>query len=233
MTLSELRTDALRNVSLQLTTSDFPTTDIDAAINKWYRMVVGWTINASGIWEYQGEKSTTNLVSGQVEYVLPTDMVYFNRCAIKYPNADDYVYAERLDDQQTRSAFENGEISRGSEGSPVFREFDNSIFIYPAPSANVTAGLAIETVNDITALSGTGDLPNLNPLIHQVLSLGAAMDFCDSNEMYQKAVRIERRILGRPGGDGKDGLKFLIEELAASRDKSMRTQIRPRHRSYK
>lgn len=233
MTLTDLRADALRNVSLQITTSDFPTADIDACLNKWYRMTVGWIIGSVGIWEYQGEKSTTNLVNGQSEYVLPTTMISLNRVSIKYPNATNYVVARRLDDKETSSAFENGAISQGSEASPVYREFDNSIFIYPVPSGNVTSGIAIETVNDITELASGGDLPNINPLVHQILSLGAAMDYCDSEEMYNKASRIERRIFGRPGGDGRDGLKYLVEELAANRDTSERKQIRPRRRSYK
>lgn len=233
MTLTDLRTDVLRNISYQLTTADYSTTDIDAALNKWYRLVVGWIMGATGIWEYQGEQSVTDLVGGQAEYVLPTGMVAINRVAIKYPNATNYVYAERLDDLETRSAFENGTIDHGSEGAPVYREFDNSIFIYPKPSGNVTGGLSVETVNDVTSLTNAGDIPNLNPLIHQVLSLGGALDYCDAEEMYNKAVRLERRIFGRAGGDGKDGLKFLIEELAANRDRSTRNRITPRRTSFK
>lgn len=233
MNLTALRTDALRNISYQITTADYSTTDIDAALNKWYRLAVGWVIGATGIWEFQGEKSTTDLVNGQAEYVLPTGMVYINRVSIKYPNATNYVVATRIDDLETTSAFENGTISQGSESAPVYREFDNSLYIYPVPSAGVTAGLAIETVNDVTDLSAGGDLPNINPLIHQVLSLGAALDFCDAEEMYNKSARLERRIFGRAGGDGKDGLKFLIEELAANRDRSTRNRIIPRRTSFK
>lgn len=233
MNLTALRTDTLRNISLQLTTGDFPTADIDAGLNKWLRLVTGWIIGATGIWEFGGEKSTTNLVQDQIEYVLPTGMVYINRVSIKYPNSTSYVYAERLDDKETKDAFENGTISQGSEAAPVFREFDNSVFIYPKPSADVTSGLAIETVNDVVDLATAGDVPNLNPLVHQILTLGVAMDYCDSEELPAKAGRIERRIFGRPGGDGRDGLKHLVEELAANRDRSARSQIRPRVRSYR
>jgi len=233
MTLTQLQADVLQIISLTLTTSDYPSPSITLALNKWLRTVTGWVMAATGIWEFSGEKSTTNLVSGQSEYVLPTSMVALNRVAIKYSSSGNFVYAERIDDQETREAFENGTISRGSEASPVFREFDNSIFIYPVPSANVTAGLAIETMEDVTDLSSGSDSPNLNPLIHQVLSMGAAMDYCDSEEMYQKANRLERRIFGRPGGDGKDGMKHMIEVLSANRDRAARQRIIPRQRSYR
>jgi len=233
MTLTTLRTDALRNVSLQLTTTDYPTADIDFCLNKWLRLVTGWVIGATGIWEFQGEKSTTDLVQNQIEYVLPTGFIILNRVSIKYPNSTNYVLAERLDDQETKDAFENGTISRGSEGAPVFREFDNSIWIYPKPSAAVTAGLAIETVTDITDLANSGDVPNLNPLVHQVLSVGAALDYAEQEEMAMKRNSLRERIFGARGGDGKDGLKYIIEELAANRDRSARSQIRPRARSYR
>lgn len=233
MNLTALRSDVRRNVSLQLTSTDFPDADVDVGLNKWLRLATGWVIGATGIWEFSAEKSTTDLVQNQIEYVLPTSMVLLNRVAIKYPNSTNYVYAIRLDDQETKDAFENGTITRGSEAAPVYREFDNSIFIYPKPSAAVTAGLAIETSEDVTEVSSGSDIPNLNPLIHQILSYGTAMDFCDGEEMYGKANRIERRIFGRPGGDGKDGLKYLVEELAANRDRSTRSQIKARVRSYR
>lgn len=233
MDLTALRTDTRRNVSLQLTSTDFPDTDVDAALNKWLRLCTAWVIGASGIWEFSANKSTANLVMDQIEYQLAATMVALNRVSIKYPNSTSYVYAERLDDQESRDAFENGTISRGSEASPVFREFDNAIFIYPKPSAAVTNGLAIETIDDVTALSTGTDVPNLNPLIHQILSIGAAADFCDGEEQYNKAARLERRIFGRPGGDGKDALKYLLEEMAANRDRTKRTRIIPRVKSFR
>ena len=233
MTLTQLYADTRRNVSLQLTSTDFSDAEILVALNKWYRLVTGWAINASGIWEYSGEISKTDLVQNQSEYPFASTVVAINRVAIKYPNSTNYVYAERIDDLETKDAFENGSISRGSEAAPVFREFGNSIFIYPKPSANVTSGLSIETIEDITELTSGSDVPNLNPLVHQILSIGAACDYCDSEEMYSKGTRLERRIFGRPGGDGRDGLRYLVEELAANRDRTTRSRFIPRRTSFR
>lgn len=233
MTLAQLQADTRRKVSLQITSTEFPDADVNALLNQWYRTVTGWVIGASGIWEFSGEKSTADLVQDQIEYVLPAGMIFLNRVSIKYPNSTTYVTAERLDDQQTRDAFENGTISRGSEGAPVFREFDNSIFIYPKPSAGVLAGLAIETAEDLTDLASAGDLPNLNPLVHRILSAGAARDYCDIEEMDKRYARLDREIFGAPGSDGKGSLKYLVEELAANRDKSTRGRLIPRARSYR
>lgn len=233
MNLTALRASALRKVSMQLTSSDYPNADVDANLNEWYRQCAGWVIGASGIWEYQGEKSTTDLVQDQTEYLLPTTMIYLNRVSVKYTSTGDYVVATRLDDKSTRSAFENNEIPMGSESSPVYRVFDNSIYIYPKPPAAVSDGLAIETVEDITDLSAGGDIPNLPLVAQKILACGAARDYAESEEMWNKVSSLERQIFGRPGGDGKDGLKYLLEELSANHDKSVRPQLIPRRMSFK
>lgn len=233
MNLTALRASALRKVSMQLTSSDYPNTDVDANLNEWYRQCVGWVIGASGIWEYQGEKSTTDLVQDQIEYLLPTAMIYLNRVSIKYPNSSSYVLARRIDDKSTDSAFENNAIAQGTEAGPVYRVFDNSIFIYPKPSAAVVGGLAIETVEDITDLASGGDIPNLPLSAQKILACGAARDYAESEEMWNKVSSLERQIFGRPGGDGKDGLKYLLEELSANHDRSVRPQVIPRRMSFK
>jgi len=234
MDLTALRASARRKISFQSTAAaKYATADLDANLNEWYREVVSWVFAATGIWEFQGEMSTANLVQSQVEYVLPTDMVVLNRVEILYPNQTDYVVARRIDDKQVEhEAFANAELSAASEGYPVFRVFDNSIFIYPAPSAAVTSGLKIEVMNDITELSATTDYPNLNPLVHKILAVGAAYEYCSTNGHERKADRLMKRIMGRFEGD-PSGLKTQVENLASSRDRTTKPRLIPRRQSFK
>lgn len=234
MDLTALRASARRKVSLQTSASaKYGTTDLDANLNEWYRLVVSWVILATGIWEFQGEVSTTNLVQDQNEYPLPSRLIALNRVEILYPNQTDFITASRIDDKQVESgAFGNGEIPLGSESNPVFRVFDNSIFIYPAPSAAVTNGLRIELIEDLTDLSSGTDVPNLNPLIHRVLSLGAAYDYLSTTEAHRKASSYYNQIFGAYEGD-KRALKSQIEALAAQRDRTTKPRIIPRQTSYK
>lgn len=234
MNLTALRASARRKISFQSTASaKYADADLDANINEWYREVMSWVFAATGIWEFQGEISTTNLVQDQSEYVLPSDLVILNRVEVLYPGQTDYVLARRIDDKQVEdSAFANGEISLGTEGSPVFRVFDNSIFLYPAPSAAVTNGLKIELMEDITELSSGGDSPNLNPLLHKILATGAAYEYCSTNGHERKADRLMRRIIGRFEGD-TSGLKVQLEQLVSSRDRTVKPRIVARRKSYK
>ncbi len=219
MDLASLIVDTRQNISLSLTPSDYTDAQITIALNKWYREIAAWVIAASGPWEYRGGMPTTDLKAGQSEYLLPSNMVAITRVEIKYPNTTKFVKATRFDEFQTNSSIQDGEIDGAVEASPFFREFDSSIFIYPIPTADVTDGLAIEEIRDIQDLAQSTDTPDLNPLIEKTLSIGAAMDYCESEELYQKSARMERRLFGRALGD-KSSLKYQIEQLAANRDKS-------------
>jgi hypothetical protein len=236
-TLTTLRANTLRRISRQLTTSKFAQADIDIFLNKWYRELTARVMLASGFWEFDGEMFKTDLVSGQIEYVLKNTMVNVNRVEVLYPNATNYVLATRIDDEQTRSAIQNGSIDAGSEAGPVFREFNDSIFVYPAPTATVSNGLAVEAAVDLTDLSAGGDIPNLNILMHECLVIGAAQDYCETEEMYRKAALFEKRLWGgdrgtydpemRPGS-----LISQLEALASKRDRTEKTGFRPRVRKY-
>lgn len=235
MTLTALRAMARRKISFQSTASaKYADADLDANLNMWYRILLGWVFETTGVWEFNGEMSTTNLISGQEEYVLPADFVILNRVEILYPNATSYVKANRIDDKQVDGgAFGNDEIPFGSAGSPVYRTFGNSIFIYPSPSAAVSAGLRIEYLTDITELSAAGDIPVLNTLVHHVMSIGAAYEYCVTNEQPRKAQMLYNQIFGRQGAAAGESLKSQVQYLAAQRDRSVKQRIIPRFASFR
>ena len=234
MTLTTLRASARRKISFQSTASQkYLDADLDANLNEWYRTIVGWAMAAAGIWEYNGEVYEGDLVSGQAEYVLPTSFVLVNRVEIKYSGSDDYVVATRIDDKQVSDAFGNGELSVGSTGAPVFRLLDNSLFLYPIPTANNTDGIRIEVLDEITDLSSGSDVPNLNPLCHKAIAIGAAYEYCQTLEQFRKASSLWNQLHGRPGGSPEEGLKHQIETLASMRDRTVKQRIIPRVSNYR
>lgn len=234
MNLTALRASARRKISFQATASQkYLDVDLDANLNEWYRTVVGWVMAASGIWEFNGEVYEGDLVNGQAEYVFPVSFVLVNRIEIKYSGSDDYVVATRIDDKQVTGAFGNNELSVGSTAKPVFRLLDNSLFLYPVPTANSTDGIRIEVLDEITDLSSGSDIPNLNPLCHKVLAIGAAYEYCQTLEQFRKASSLLSQILGRPGGSPEESLKHQIETLASMRDRTVKQRIIPRVSNYR
>lgn len=235
MNLTALRAMARRKISFQSTASaKYADADLDANLNMWYRILLGWVFETTGIWEFNGEMSTTNLVSGQEEYVLPEDFVILNRVEILYSGASGYVRATRADDKQIEgAAFGNDEIPVGSTANPVYRTFDNSIFIYPTPTASSSAGLRIEYLTDITELASGSDVPGLNSLVHHVISIGAAYEYCLTNEQPRKATMLWNQLFGRPGASPSESLKSQVQMLASQRDRSVKQRIIPRVRSFR
>lgn len=232
--LTALQASARRKISFELTSSDYSDTHLNANLNEWYREIIAWALEVTGIWEIRGERATTNLVQDQVEYILPTDdFIILNRVEIKYPNSSVYVKADRIDDKQVdNSAFANGEISFASEARPVYRVFDNSLWIYPKPSAAVSAGISMEYMKDIVDLASGTDEPDLNPLIRKGLAYGAAFEYASTNEMDKLASRLLRRLVGAGDGD-TTSIKYEVQLLAAHRDRSVKQQIRPRRQSFR
>lgn len=235
MTLTQLRASTRRKISFQSTASaKYLDADLDANLNEWYRTIAGWIFEASGIWEFSGDMLTTDLVDDQAEYVFPATLVGINRVEVKYANSTEYVEANRIDDKQVEgAAFGNGEIPFGSTGSPVFRLFDNSLFLYPVPTDNSTNGLRIELMEDITDLSAGGDIPIVNPLIHRALAIGAAWEYCSTLEQPRRASMLWNQLFGRPGGSPEESLKHQIQMLASQRDRSVKQRIIPRRTSFR
>lgn len=230
--LTALRTGTRRLISFQLTSTDFSDANIDASVNEWYRVIMAWVIQATGIWEIQGEMAKTDLVMNQVEYILPTDLVNIDRVEIKYSGQTEYVKMTRFDDKETDAPLSNNTLSDATTAAPYYRFFDNSIFVYPKPTAGSTLGLSIEYTKDVTSLSGGSDIPNLNPLVARALQVGAAYDYCRVTE-NPKANSFWIELFGRAGGNTDESLKHQIEVLAAQRDHSVRVQIRPKPKSYR
>lgn len=232
--LAALRASARRKISHELTSSDYSDTNVEANLNEWYREILVWVLEVTGIWEIRGEQATTHFIEDQAEYILPSsDFLILNRVEVKYPNSTTYVKADRIDDKQVdNSAFANGEISFASEARPVYRVFDNSLFIYPTPSDTVSAGISIEYIKDITDLATGTDVPDLNPLVRKAMAIGAAYEYASTEEMDKLASRLYRRLVGSGEGDTLC-LKYQVQLLAAQRDRSVKTQFVPRRQSFR
>jgi hypothetical protein len=232
MTLTELQASARLKVSHNCTSAGYPDAKLNPTLNEWYRIIFGWVLLQSGIWEPSGEQYTTDLVSGQSEYILPSGLIVLKRLEIKYPGMTSYVTMNKLDDFQTNSSFRNGDFSFATADHSYYRVFDRSVFIFPTPTANVTSGLSLETVNDVVSLSGSSDIPDLNPLIHRAVAIGAAMDYCNSNERLRQGRLLKEELMGVAGGSVENTLKDQIEKLAAMRDQSARPAISVHYESY-
>lgn len=178
MTLSELRSAVRFSVFGDSNEDTYSDTDIDRNINLWYKTALTWILQSNGDWQVNSYAATTNIVSGQRKYQIPTDIMKINQVYIKYSEASEYYRAYQVDPQNIRNGYDPDSFPY-TPFPPEFDLRDGYIYIY-TPEETIgesTSGLKIHYQTKITELSGTSDEPNLAEPFERILINGAAYEY--------------------------------------------------------
>lgn len=224
MNLTNLRSDTRFLIFGDSTNTSYGDTDLDRNLNSWYKRILGWILGSNGDWQMNGEFATTSIVASQREYILPTDVLKLNEVYIKSTSAGDYVKATQRDILNVQDYPEDYYPT-----TPEFDLMDNSLFIYipDATITNVTDGIKIYYQTDLTELSGASDEPNLPEIFRRILSVGSALDYCQAQEMWNRAKKLENRIFGDPTVKTDAGMKGELMEFFANRSLTKQPTITP------
>jgi hypothetical protein len=219
-TLTNLMSDARFLVFGDSSNSQYGDTDLKRNINRWYNTGLSWILQANGDWQVEGEKATTDLVSGQSDYALPSDIIKLNEVYVKYDS--DYIKAVQRDpinnDQDPDSNY--------NASTPEFDLMDNSIYLYlPSTIPDMTAGLKIHYQTDITELANSNDVPNIAEPFKRLLSVGSAYDYCVANEMWNKTKKLEDLIY--------QSIKQDLLEYYANRSTARPIRLIPKESNYR
>jgi hypothetical protein len=192
MTLSSInsRISFLTNT----TVTDYTYLQRTVNINKWYQYVQSWMLEAQDEWDVDDTNntttlatSTTNLVASQQDYALPSNCLKVKRVEVSYDGTNWYQ-ASPFDINERSGATTTSEIADDfSTTQPYYDLQNNSILLYPIPSANSTAGLKLwydRSFTDFTytseasneLLTGTKS-PGFDANFHDILALGASHEF--------------------------------------------------------
>lgn len=187
MTLTELR--ALTRFLTNTNSTTYSDADTLVNLNTAYDTFTDEILNCVDDWDFQGEVATTNLVASQQEYVFPSDIVKIKRVEVSYDGTNWYTSTpmdinEKSDDTSTTSI-----ANDFSTAEPYHDIMDSSVFLYPIPTANVTAGLKIWYGKNATALSTGTDSPGILRAFHKGLAYAAAEDYFDK---YGKTTESDR-----------------------------------------
>lgn len=152
---------------------------LDASINAYYDTFVSEILKSMDDWDFSGEIATASLVANQQEYTFPTDILKIKRIEVSY---DGTVWNEA-------TRFDVNEIGEATDSTSVRNDFntnepyadlhDNSLFLFPVPTSNITGGLKIYYEKLPTFLSAVTDEPAFARPFHKGLAYGAAKDFCE------------------------------------------------------
>lgn len=228
ITITKLRTDARRKVSRQLTSAEYPDTELDANLNFWYQRILGWVLPIEGSWQIQGKTLVRNFKVGITKYNIPPSLISIYKAEAMYEIGGSYIPVTPISVQKTPGIAEgNSTRTIDDVTKPTIELAGDFVQIRPAPTvADVPNGLKMWAQIAFTDLDDSANtIPMLLEPVARVLSLGPAYDFADSEGMEKKALSIKREIFGDTRMVNDKGLKGEIEELYQVRDTMGRDQF--------
>lgn len=157
------------------------------SINEWSRKVLAKILTSQDEWDFDDSNHTdlpiltTNIVSGQRDYGLPLSSEGMLQIkSVEVSDGSKFYLAKPIDKAEQNVAVSNDSIDEFYDKSePKYDLQYGSLFIYPKPDANVTAGLKVWINRDISPFvsTDTTKVPGFDPVFHRILSYGAAYDW--------------------------------------------------------
>ena len=173
---------------------DYSSTDQARNINIWYDVAVDMILESFQGWNFNNNIATTSLVADTRQYTLSAaslsvgavDLLQVTRVEISYDGTN-YYKAKPITMAELNKATEaladadiDANAALSSQTQPRYMLGEDTIDIYPQPSAASTNGLKIYYTKGVTALSADGDVPLIPSLFFRLLSLGGAYDYAFS-----------------------------------------------------
>lgn len=211
-----------------LCTSDsvsYPLTDKARNVNRHYQKAIIDVLKASG--RFQGASdmtSTDNLVNGQQEYTLPSDLLGIEAIEIK-DSAGKWVRLRQIDKFSLSSSITD---YKNTSGMPAeYDVYAGKAFLYPPPSSSAvttTAGIKYHYQGEVSLFASTDTSPE--PLIpepfHRIVVLGASYDYMLVNSSQDKSDRVKQEY---------EQLRTELRNYVTQRNKDSHIGIRPAHRT--
>lgn len=234
MDLTTIRTDARYHISPQLTSTEYPDAALNRNLNRWYREIAGWIIPIQGEWELRGDILYRDLLVGVTDYEVPQKFFRIYKAEAMYTTGGSFVPVQMISVQANQASVEGNSTRTFDDASqPTGELFGDFLQLRPAPTEEVENGLKIWAQIDFEDLIDDSDVPDFLEPVARALSLGGAMDFALSEEMYTKYRELKKRMYGDPAVVDDKGLKGIVEELYSIRAGARRDQLGARRRSYR
>lgn len=158
MTVQQIFDYARNRTNVNSTT--MPNAAMFLSLNERHRQL--WLPLQEAREDYGGEISTTDLVANQQEYPLPDETMKFKRAEMTYDGVN-WVPVTPFDVDMNPHANDTTSVRADfSQSKPFMDVHESSLFLFPVPTANVTAGLKLWHIvrpQDITLTSASPALP--------------------------------------------------------------------------
>lgn len=184
--------------------NDYTLKDITRNVNRYYKRAQVLIQQSDENWKWDDSNKTdlppetTNLVDGQQDYGIGTDVRIIDRVEILTSGGDSIKlnYLPHIEGSLD-TVFEN-------DATPEYYELlGESILLYPAPNYDKTAGLKVypRRTADLFVYTDTTKEPGFDEQFHDYLAIGAAYDYARKwkkelgGALYADLKEMERDII--------------------------------------
>lgn len=196
---ASLANQSLRGYARFLTNSDstsYANADLDANINRWYHLLVNEILESEDDIDFNMETETISLVTDTQTYSVTGKVLRIKRIEVTYDGTNWYDVSF-MDVNERGEATDTTSISNDFEKTEPYADVyvdDETVKIdlYPIPDTDVTDGLKVWKVTEVTELSADSDEPVLPEAYHKALCYGAAVDYFEKYHP-EKADRMEAK----------------------------------------
>ncbi len=184
-----------------------------------------------GQWDWKDDNlagelidGTTNLVAGTAKYAVSIAWLKVMRVRVKDPNGN-WITLKKY----TRREFTDSQLAES--GVPYGYYFSGGyVYLVANPNYSASAGVEIQMQKgaDPFVVGDTSKVPGILSPFHRLISLMAAADWCEANEMNTRAAALRKRIGSIPDQEMGDAGSGMLREMATAysdRDKDGNPRI--------
>lgn len=244
MTLLEIKKRARFLAVGNETSTAYADAPLLASINSWWETLVGWIEDSSGTWQFADSNNTTlqeataDLPDGTFDIELPTGARILFDVYIKRATNGEYTRLTQLDRSEVgpgKRFFSIKDIQE-NDGEPLFYDIEgNTILLYPDVDPEFVIedeGLLINVSSDVILLVDDADVPGTIKELHEILAVGAAIDYSLAKENPTLERNLMRRMYGNPSVRKDKGLRGLVSSHYSKRNKDKKSAISPQLERY-
>jgi hypothetical protein len=169
----------------------FPIAEKTLYANQAGRIIQSWIHESYGGWGYDDgnfttlPQATTNLVSGQTNYNVPTDTSYIKGVEYKLTSSGVWYKMSPVTLEQIQGQGSETQFLSVSSSPLYYRLIGGSIIIYPPANVNVTDGLKVYYTRDISyfATTDTTKVPGFDTAFHEAIAVYMALMYAKINSL--------------------------------------------------
>jgi hypothetical protein len=195
----DLYSDALYLCGLDETsdTTSYPIKAFTRNANLVLDRVIALILKSDAQWEFDDTNNTdlpiatTNLVANQQDYSIAVTQLKIRRVRIKDPNGNWTIL-----NPVSRKSLNDGQLDASAGTPDSYDPLGSSIFLYPTPSYSSTSGLELQFQRGASYFDNgdTTKTPGFATQFHRLVSLGAALNYCEVNSLNTRVAMIQAKI---------------------------------------